>query len=370
MDFYDELINAPRKRKKNNEAPKILQNLYKVPKRDPRNLQPTFMVPKPNKIQQADLLHLPHDNGYKYALVVADDHSKLCDATPLKDKTAQAVVDGFKRIYSHGILKKPVLMEVDDGGEFKSVVVPFFHDQGIEIRVAQPGRHRMQGIVERRNQLIGTALLKRQAAEELKTGQPATGWINDLPFLIKALNKKAINNLKARKKYLRKHPLPNKPLIGKDNVIIPIGTKVRVQLEYPIDVATGQKLHGRFRSGDIRWNPKERIIKEVLLRPNQPVQYLLDGDVGKRHVEPVAYTKNQLQIIPKDEQYPRNDVVQNDVQEYAVDKIVDRVKDGRVIWLKVKWRGYPLSEATWERRSTLIEDIPEKVREFEESLVI
>jgi hypothetical protein len=223
----------------------------------------------------------------------------------------------------------------------------------------------MQAIVERRNQLIGTALLKRQAAEELKTGQPATDWVNDLPLLIRALNKKATVNLKTQKKHLRKHPLPNKPLIGKDNILLPIGTKVRVQLEYPIDVATGKKLHGKFRSGDIRWDPKERVIKEILLRPNQPVQYLLDGINGKLQVEPVAYTKNQLQEIPKNEQYPKNDVVQNEPDEYVVEKIIDRIKEGRVIYYKIKWRGYPLSEATWERRSRLLEDVPDLVRDFE-----
>jgi len=40
---------------------------------------------------QADLLFLPHDRGYKYALVVVDLGSRLVDAAPLKSKKADEV---------------------------------------------------------------------------------------------------------------------------------------------------------------------------------------------------------------------------------------------------------------------------------------
>lgn len=357
MDFFENLIN----KKKQPKQTDLIQNLYKVPKRDPRGVRPTFLDPKPGVVNQADLLFLPTDNGYKYALVVVDDNSKICDAVPLKEKTADAVKKGLKTIYSRSILSKPLLMEVDPGAEFKGVTRQYFDDNDIAVRVGKPGRHRQQGIVERRNQLIGTALLKRQAAEELKTGQPATKWTKDLPLLVAALNKKANSNLQIRAKFLKKHPLPMKPLFEKSNAtILPIGTRVRVQLEYPIDVATGKKLFGRFRSGDIRWDPKERMIEKILIRPNQPVQYMLDGP------ERVAYTQYQLQVIPKNETPPPNSVVQSKPTEYAVEKILDQKKVGKVVWLKVKWRGYGLSESTWQKRSILLEDVPDLVREYEQ----
>ena len=38
---------------------------------------------------------------------------------------------------------------------------------------------------------------------------------------------------------------------GDSAIILPIGTRVRVQLEAPIDVITGNKLHGNFNIGKV-----------------------------------------------------------------------------------------------------------------------
>jgi hypothetical protein len=43
--------------------------------------------------------------------------------------------------------------------------------------------------------------------------------------------------------------------------------------------------------------PKERVIKEIIIKPNSPPLYLLDGNIGKKKFEPIGYTKNQLQVI-------------------------------------------------------------------------
>ena len=56
---------------------------------------------------------------YKYALVVVDDHDKKVDAVPLRERTQEALIKGFKELYDHGILKMPkVRLEVDKGDEF------------------------------------------------------------------------------------------------------------------------------------------------------------------------------------------------------------------------------------------------------------
>ena len=58
-------------------------------------------------IQQADLLHITEDRGYKYILVVVDDHSKKIDAEKLRDKNAVSVAKAFEKIYLRGILQLP-----------------------------------------------------------------------------------------------------------------------------------------------------------------------------------------------------------------------------------------------------------------------
>ena len=56
--------------------------------------------------------------------------------------------------------------------------------------------------------------------------------------------------------------------------------------------------------GDIRWNPKVRTVKEVILRPNLPPGYLLDSNIGKIHTDAIYRTYQQLQIIEPNEKPP------------------------------------------------------------------
>ena len=69
-----------------------------------------------------------------------------------------------------------------------------------------------------------------------------------------------------------------------------IGDKVRIQLDYPVDTQ-GHKLHGEFRSTDMRWSQEIYTIKEVLLRPGMPPQYLTSK------TNETAYPKEQLQLV-------------------------------------------------------------------------
>ncbi len=78
-DFYDSYFSVKKSKAK---APKVLDNLYKVPKKDFGLDAPKFLDDQPHEIHQADILFLPDDNGYKYALVVVDDATRSTDAEP------------------------------------------------------------------------------------------------------------------------------------------------------------------------------------------------------------------------------------------------------------------------------------------------
>ncbi len=62
------------------EKNNLLKNLLKKPKREPRDVMPHTFSSKPYAIEQADLLHLPDYDGYKYLLVVVDIATRRCDA--------------------------------------------------------------------------------------------------------------------------------------------------------------------------------------------------------------------------------------------------------------------------------------------------
>jgi hypothetical protein len=137
---------------------------------------------------------------------------------------------------------------------------------------------------------------------ELKTNKKFNNWIDKLPTIIESINRKKIQQKKDDKighKYID-HPLCN----GTSCELLTIGTKVRAALLHPVDNVNNKRLHGGFRSTDIRFDPKERVIKHIVIRPNQTIMYLLDSDKENEKYDRQPYTKNQLQVIPENEILP------------------------------------------------------------------
>lgn len=354
MEELEALFGLDKKKNKN----KIIKKLYTLPKKDKGVNAPKFAEVEPDITQQADLLFMPNDEGNKYMLVVIDIGSRKVDAEPLKDKTSETVLSAFKNIYKRKTLNIPKRMEVDDGSEFKGVVKKFFTEKKVFVRVAKPGRHRQQGLVERMNQTIAKALFKRMAAQELLTDETSREWVEDLPKLIKLLNSYAAKRKKQKE--------PTAPVCKGDScsLLLP-GTKVRAIMEQPRDPVTNKLLPGKFRSTDLRWDPKERVIRQIVIKPGFPPMYLLDGNVGKNKIEPITYTKNQLQTIDANELYPTKEVIRGKPTQYIISKLLDRKNINGRIFFKVLWRGFPESDATWELRKDLLVDQPKMVKEYE-----
>ena len=259
----------------------LLHELYEKPKTERGKDVPTFQVYKEGIYSQADLLFLPSNFGYKYLLVVVDNHSKKCDAEPIKQKDSDTVVKAFKKIYARGILLMPKVITTDAGSEFKSSCNTYFEDNKIHHISAPTNRHRMVGLVERKNQIIGTVLNQIMAQEELDTNKVNRNWVKYLPELIKEINLSLPKPL-TEEKY-------DDPIFTQGNRnIIPEGTKVRTKLDAPEDIATGKRLGGKFRDGDIKWSRDVKEVKQIILQPSQPPLYLVDG---VKH----AFTSQQLQ---------------------------------------------------------------------------
>lgn len=234
-----------------------------------------------NNVHQADLLFLPNDKGFKYALVVVDLGSRLTDAIPLKEKTAPAVLSGLKKIYKRGILELPKLFQCDPGSEFKGVVKKYLLDNDVSIRYGKTGRSRQQALVERRNYSIGKEILFRQLQKEIATKKVNKQWLKDLPEIIEELNE----HYEVEKPI---EPKSDMPLITKRNSeLLWQGDKVRTILDKPENYF-GKKLNGNFRASDIRWSREIYPIDRLLLRPNFPPMYLVNG---------VAYTRGQIQPV-------------------------------------------------------------------------
>ena len=120
----------------------LIINLLKVPKRDNKQDTPHTYNPEKNSTHQLDLLFLPTDNGYKYALVVVDLATGATDAEPLKTKAGKEVLKALESIYKRKYLKLPQLEEVDAGTEFMGDFKRHFSKKKVEIRKKESGRHR------------------------------------------------------------------------------------------------------------------------------------------------------------------------------------------------------------------------------------
>jgi hypothetical protein len=239
---------------------------------------PSFQIFKPNYAHQADLLFLPSDRfGLKYALVIVDVHDKRVDAQPIKGKDSKIMITAFKKIYERGILNYPKILEVDNGSEFKGETGIFLKDKGIKIHVGLTNRHRSQGLVESKNQVIGKIISQIQSYNELKSGKISKTWVDDLPQIISMINEALPEPLTKEKNMLPLHSKSNQDLLS-------IGDKVRILLDYPQDI-TGKKLIGKFRSGDIRFTREIYEIREVILKPSYPPLYLTNKDNVARTIQ-------------------------------------------------------------------------------------
>ncbi|GBC28599.2 chromobox protein homolog 5-like [Rhizophagus irregularis DAOM 181602=DAOM 197198] len=289
-------------------------NLYKKPLKEKSTERPKVIVWKPNATHQADLAEMPVDpKGFHYFLVVVEVAGKRVDAEPLKDKTANRVLNGFVKIYRRNRIKPPThRLETDSGSEFTN-------DQ------------------------------------ELKTGVTSVEWSEDFHNIVSKVNEL----------WQRNPPdIPTgSPKVSKKTDLLSEGARVRVKLDEPISVL-GNKLHGKFRTGDIRWNPNIRVIKKMILSPEQPPTYLLNGPHGRLGVSRCAYTRKELQVVPINEKPPPDSIIRGQPERFVPEQILrHRIRKGQDQYL-VKWERYPDTEATWEPADQLKEDVPDLIRKF------
>jgi hypothetical protein len=344
----------------------IVSQLYKIPKKDVDVEATEFTRIAENKIQFIDTLYLPNDRGFQYALVIVDQGSRKMDMEPMKERKSSDIVTALKKIYRRKILLKPIVIVSDVGAEFHKDFQVAMDNMGINHKFAKAGRHRSVSLVERKNQTIGKIIhrLLLQADLANENGNATSQWVHFVRILVSEINKRVEE---------KNNEIENVPLLEQEMKFNPekkikmfkIGDRVRVALDNPQDIH-GKRLHGKFRSSDIRFKPKIREVKEVLIVPLQPIMYLLDGNVGDLEIEPIGYTYNQLQKVSVREREVTTPLVIED-NRYEVDRILDRRKVGRIYEYKVKWKNMPRGEGTsWEKRAELMRDIPQLIKRYDD----
>lgn len=341
----EEFYNDIKKNAKNNTT---LNQLYKRPQPDKKTQTPKFKVYGNEYMYQADTLYMPEDKGYKFILVVVDIYDNSMDAEPMKNVDADNALNAFQNIFKRKYLKPPYILTMDKGKEFNhEKIKAYFKKLRVKIRYTETARHRQNAVVERMNLIIGQILFKRQVSQELITGETSKEWVDDLPDLVKVLNKKQ-NKKKPIEPETDLNDLDN--YIDKDNgKLLNIGQKVRYKLDYPINTTNNARLYGEFRATDIRWSPKIYEIIEIQIVPNNPPMYIINDD------KYIARTKAQLSIVKKNELQPdaRFNRGENNNEEFGiVDKIIDYKQENNKDYYLIKWSGRNIPNS-WVHTSVL-----------------
>jgi hypothetical protein len=361
--FIKNALSGKKSKDKNNNV-KVIDSLYKKPKKDKNEQAVTFDHFEKNYLQQMDLLYLPNDKGFQYALIVVDQGTRLLEAEALKNRSPSDIITALKKIYKRKVLTKPSIVVSDSGSEFKGSFDAELLKMGIKHhKIVKVGRSRSVSLAERKNQTIGTIIHKILVQTELDTGNPSSKWTEYLPLIVKSINEKVTEKLNSKK--------IKKPIKPKHKVeLLDEGDKVRVQLDKPIDIS-GKKLTGNFRSSDIRWEPEIKTIKYIIQKPESPVLYLLDGNkMGKLKADSTAYTRNQLQPVSTNEKIVENEepLIENEENRFEVEKIIDRRKIGKSFEYLIKWRNYNAKYNTWEKKAELVKEIPQLIQRFDKKL--
>jgi len=347
-----------------------LNQLFAIPKKEPTKLSAHIYNFEEDNTHQADILFLPHDTvgkkKYAYALIVVDVATGDTDGEPLlfqegwNGPTSEDVSQAIVKIYKRKILKKPKLLVTDSGQEFQDEPFQEFLEKNvIGWKKAVGGRHRQVGMVERRNYTIGRAIMMRQHAESMITQKETRHWVKYFPDLMKAVNTRFSHKPLDDKDLYKKYGDPWK----EDQKILPIGTKVRVQLMEPKDFKE-RGIKGHFRAGDIRYGQDIYKIVSYYFDPHAPVLYKLNQKL-KKH-QHVAYTRQQLQLVKHDEMdvsAKELGVKIPDDGEFAIKKLIDKRTRGNRTEYKVFWRGYPLTDATWLYKSKIPKSFVEAYEE-------
>jgi hypothetical protein len=143
---YYNLSGVPKRLLKN----ELHYNLHKRPPKEKRSERPKVIAWKENATQQFDLSEMPIDpKGYHYFLVLVELSRRRVDAEPIKNKTAQSVLNAFIRIYRRGRIKPPTdRVECDSGMEFNNKLVRnlFINSIGVLMRAGSAWSAYIKGL--------------------------------------------------------------------------------------------------------------------------------------------------------------------------------------------------------------------------------
>jgi hypothetical protein len=272
---------------------------------------------------QADLVEMREfsneNKGYNYLLTVIDCFSKYAWAIPIKNKTADEIINSFGEIFLERI---PLKLQTDKGKEFINNKFQKFL-QSKNVTWFSTNSDVKASIVERFNRTLKTKMWKYFTQVGNKK------WINIVDDLVYNYNNTYHRSIKMKPieaSMEKNESIVYKNLYGNesDTKISPkfyIGDRVRIS-----------KYKGTFDKGYLpNWTTELFTVSKV--SNTNPVTYKVI-DENKEEIEGSFYESELVKFDKQD-------------QDYEVEKILKtRTKNGKEEYF-VKWLGYPNSMNSW-----------------------
>lgn len=298
----------------------------------------------------ADLMDLPTTkSGYKHLFCIVDLYTLEFDCEPVKNKTAQTVLDAMLQCFKRQYVKKPYAsINTDGGSEFKSVFHKWVYDQNIYHKYGSPYRHRQQSVIESLNRQIGKLLILYLNQMTKRTGKEYTDWDAFLPEVRKVLNNYRQDLFNKLTKKYKNYSLVQQKIETKPKFVV--GQVVHYKLDYPENAQLDKQSSARFREGDYRWSSDVRKIISVVYMNSKPwYRYMLEGKPN------ISYSEYEL--IPASQNF----------STFKVKDIIGKKIEKKVKYYLVWWQKELKKDATWESEKQLIEDgLQDYIKRFED----
>jgi hypothetical protein len=322
------------------------QELYQLTKPSKKRTTFTPIQSKaPFNVVQIDL----YSYGNKIFLNAIDIFSKLAFSRLIKNKTADEVVKTLSYMINNQMPEKPKMIQSDNGTEFKNELMSkFLQEQNIKQIFSTPNTPQSQGQIERFNGTLKGQLEKLTLQKKRITQKAVDTIINNYNSTYHSTTKLAPNDAvmpeNAEKVIENKRKTADnfKPRVDDINV----GDSVRM-------ATTKSKIE----KTPLKWTEEIFIVKRILKPKDllKPIKYKLVDSNGNE-IKGYAF-REELQKV-QNVQNPDKVEVKYEVERFLKMRIVKNKKPKKnTLEILVKWKGYPVSEATWVDKQSLIQDL-------------
>lgn len=299
-------------------------------------------------VWECDLMQMTtikeYNDNYAYLLVVVDCLSKYAWVEPLKDKTGRNVTDAFEKILKRAENRRPDTIQSDRGSEFKCA--PFqalLKKNKIEFRYARNPDIKA-AIVERLNRTL------RERIWRYFTHNNTKKWIDVVQRVVNAYNHSVHSGTKLRPSDVNlynaadaRENLRNRAASNGNGIMAKRqqhGAKPKYRVS---DYVRISRTKNTFERGyEKNFSEEVFVVKRVTQR--QGIYTYVLQDLNSEEIDGYFYTE-ELTGVGKER-------LGND-QKFEVEEILRSKGRGNKKQYFVKWRGWPISFASWVSASDI-----------------